>query len=206
MRYEVAFYRSEYRTFWLVYQWEKHPCPPSGASLKLWIILSLLFLSYTFVSISYVSWLSWMSELVPEGIRGRFFGTRNMLCGAAGMIVLVVFGKLLDTLNGHASGELPLGFGITFISAVSFGMVSLHFLNRIPEPRRASQTAGSTSLGKHVYLPSIEPNCRIFLFFALLWSLSVYFASPFFTLYFLRDLRFTYGFELPWVCSPPSLI
>jgi predicted MFS family arabinose efflux permease len=39
-----------------------------------------------------------------------------------------------------------------------------------------------------------EGNFKKFLIFALIWSFSVYFASPFFTLYFLRELHFSYGF------------
>jgi len=167
--------------------------PLSRASLKSWIILSLLFLSYTFLSISYVSWLSWMSELVPEGVRGRFFGTRNMLCGLTGMIAMVVFGKFLDTLNTHVFRGLPLGFGITFLSAVFFGIVSLRFLNRISE-HQPNRSAHTISLGSLIYLPFKEDNFRKLLIYALLWGFSVNFASPFFTLYFLRDLRFSYSF------------
>ncbi len=166
----------------------------SSLSTKLLIILSLLFLSYTFISISYVSWLSWMSDLVPDESRGSFFGTRNMICGAAGMIVLVIFGRLLDTLNGHVLGGLPLGFGITFISAVCLGMLSLHFLSRVPEPGPDNQPAYNFSFSSQIQLPFRQPSFRSFLIFSLLWSFSVYFASPFFTLYFLRDLKFGYGF------------
>jgi len=166
----------------------------SSVSTKLLIILSLMFLSYTFISMSYVSWLSWMSDLVPNEIRGSFFGTRNMLCGAAGMIVLLVFGKLLDTLNGHVWQGVPLGFGITFISAVSFGMVSLPFLNHISEPRQLNQRESYFSFRKHLCLSFKESNFSKFLTFTCLWSFSVYLASPFFTLYFLRDLKFSYSF------------
>jgi hypothetical protein len=158
------------------------------------VILSLIFLSYTFASISYVSWLSWMSELVPDGIRGRFFGTRNMLSGAAGMIVMVVFGKLLDSLKGQFSAGLAIGFGATFTSAVFFGIVSLHFLNRISQPEQSSEAGTHFSFRKHIALPLKERNFRKLLIFACLWGFSVNFASPFFTLYFLRDLRFSYGF------------
>jgi MFS family permease len=168
--------------------------PIASVSIKLLIILSLIFLSYTFVSVSYVSWLSWMSEIVPEEIRGRFFGTRNMLCGFTGMIAMVVFGTLLDNLNGHARVGSPLGFGITFISAVFFGIVSLRFLNRISEPPQANRSAHAITLASIIYLPFKEDNFRKFLTYALLWGFSVNFASPFFTLYFLRDLRFSYGF------------
>jgi len=168
--------------------------PFSLASVRLLVIPILIFLSYTFASISYVSWLSWMSELVPDEIRGRFFGTRNMFCSAAGMIVMVIFGRLLDTVKARSPLGLPLGFAITFISAVFFGMVSLHFLNQISERKHPHLPDSYFSFGKHIALPFKDPNFRKFLTFGLLWGFSVNFASPFFTLYFLRDLEFSYGF------------
>jgi len=57
-----------------------------------------------------------------------------MLCGAAGMVVMLLFGKIPDSLNSTSLGALPVGFAITFISAVFFGIVSLHFLKKISEP------------------------------------------------------------------------
>ncbi len=132
-----------------------------------------------------------MSDLVPYGIRGRFFGTRNMLIAAAGMLVLLIFGGLLDLLKNHFSRRVSLGFSLTFLSAVLFGMVSLRFLNRVSEPRA---TRFVTSFRENLWLPLEEINFRRFLIFIFTWSFSVYFASPFFTLYFIRDLRFSYSF------------
>ncbi len=158
------------------------------------IILWLLFISYACVSVSYVAWLSWMSDLVPDDIRGSFFGTRNMLCGAAGMFITVVFGKLLDKFNAQMLGGLPTGFVVTFISAVILGLTSLHYMKRIPEPSSIAQGDGQSSFRELIGLPLKEPNFRRFLTFALLWGFSVNVASPFFTLYFLRDLKFSYSF------------
>ena len=168
--------------------------PFLGLSIKAVIVLGLAFLSYACVSVSYVSWLSWMSDLVPEDIRGSFFGTRNMICGAAGMIVLIVFGGLLDGMNGYVWGSLPVGFVITFISAAFFGIISLYFLNRISEPTDGSKQESLNSFLEGFAIPFAEPNFKRFLLFTFSWSFSVYFASPFFTLYFLRELKFSYGF------------
>ena len=167
--------------------------PISQGPNKSLVILSLIFISYAFASMSYVSWLSWISDLVPDEIRGRFFGTRNMLCGAVGMVVLVAFGKLMDLLNGHSLGALPLGFLITFMAAVFLGMFSLYFLKKISEPLPRPIRANN-SFGRNIMLPFEDPNFRKFLIFAFSWSFSVYFASPFFTLYFLRELKFSYSF------------
>ncbi len=160
---------------------------------KLSLLLVLILISYSFNSISSVSWLSLMSDLVPTEIRGRFFGNRNMLCGAAGMAAMLAFGKGLDYLEEHFDWGLPLGLGLTFAAAVVFGVISLRFLTRVSEPLDGRPVT-NRSFRKDVILPFREPNFRRFLGFAFLWSFSVHFAAPFFTLYFLRDLNFTYGF------------
>ncbi len=115
-----------------------------------------------------------------------------MLTRVAGMLVLLIFGGLLDLLKNHFRRGVSLGFWVTFLSAVLFGVVSLRYLNRVSEPRRAQFV--DSSFRENLWLPLKEPNFRRFLIFALTWSFSVYFASPFFTLYFLRDLRFSYSF------------
>jgi MFS family permease len=157
------------------------------------LVIGLIFISYTFVTVSYVSWLSWLSDVVPDRMRGRFFGTRNMLCGAAGMVVMVLFGTLLDLFKDHGVKALSFGFGMTFTTAVLFGMVSLRFLRRISEPRMHHDDL-PRSFRTQVWRSLREANFRRFLVFAFVWSFSVYFASPFFTLYFLRELHFSYGF------------
>jgi MFS family permease len=45
---------------------------PLSAGTRLLGIMILIFLSHTFASVSYVSWLSWITDLVPEGIRAFF--------------------------------------------------------------------------------------------------------------------------------------
>jgi MFS family permease len=156
-------------------------------------ILGLFFMSHSCISVSYVSWLSWISDLVPDNIRGKFFGSRNMICGIAGMLAVILFGNILDHLKSHPSDGFPFGFGITFMTAVIFGMLSLYFLGRISEPK-ICKPADAVSFKELIYLPFREKNFRNFLIFSFSWSFSVYFASPFFTLYFLRNLKFSYGF------------
>jgi MFS family permease len=167
--------------------------PWNSASTRSFSILVLIFVSYAFVSVSYVSWLTWMSDLVPDGTRGSFFGTRNMLNGGAGMIVMVVFGFLLDYLKSHLAGGLSIAFSVTFLAGVSFGILSLYFLRRVSEPV-GHHGVSALSFRTHLGRPFGEKNFRRFLVFILVWSFSVYFASPFFTVYFLRDLEFSYGF------------
>ena len=162
-------------------------------STKTLTVLGLIFLSYVFISVSYVSWLSWMSDLVPDRMRGRFFGTRNMFCGASGMVAMVIYGRLLDGLKNYSFGSLPAGFSVTFTTAVLFGMMSLFFLKNISESS-SNQMQPNHSFRKEMAMPIKDANFRRFLVFTFLWGFSVHFASPFFTLYCLRDLKFSYTF------------
>ncbi|MBT8331371.1 MAG: hypothetical protein KJP06_03485, partial [Deltaproteobacteria bacterium] len=73
--------------------------PLGSSTVKITLVLILIFLSHAFVSTSYVAWFSWTSDLVPDRLLGRFFGTRNMITGIAGMVTIVGFGYLLDYLT-----------------------------------------------------------------------------------------------------------
>jgi MFS family permease len=168
--------------------------PILSASLKSAMILGVILLSYASASVSFVSWLSWTSDLVPESMRGRFFGTRNMINGAAGILAVFIFGHLLDHLNHHRDGGQAVGFALTFGAAVLFGVLSLSFLNRISEPELALGDGSHAPFSEHFVIAFKSDSFRRFLWFTFAWSFSVYFASPFFSLYFLRDLRFSYGF------------
>jgi len=167
--------------------------PVPRAAIRVPVVLVLIFLHYALGSASFVSWLSWMSDLVPDRMRGTFFGTRNMLAGAASMLVMVLFGTLLDGLKTWSPDGLPLGFSITFLAAVLFGVGSIHFLRRVSEPHHTSPAVRIDFAGQ-LLLPFRDRKFRRFLGFAFFWGFSVYFAAPFFPLYFLRDLGYGYGF------------
>ena len=167
--------------------------PFLSLSAKTLIVLLLLFISYVFITVSYVSWLSWISDLVPEKIRGRFFGTRNMLNGAAGVLVMVIFGYFLDFLKRHTEWGVSLGFCVTFLTAVLFGLLSLKFVKRLSEPQ-FERSLDKRPFRARLSIPFEESNFRNFLIYTVMWNFSVYFASPFLTLYFFRELKLSYGF------------
>ena len=95
---------------------------PVSTTVTIALVLVLIFLSHAFISTSYVAWFSWTSDLVPDRLLGRFFGTRNMINGIAGMVTIVGFGYLLDYLTRHASNGQMRGFSLIFFAAVVSGM------------------------------------------------------------------------------------
>ncbi len=165
--------------------------PVLGQTANGLLIIAIYLVSHAFAQVSYLAWLSWTSDLVPDEIRGTFFGTRNMLCGAAGIATVLIFGNLVDILKQHPGGS-DMALGVPFLAAVIFGLLSLHFMNRISDRAPAPETPSGV-LHK-LSGPFKEPNFRRFLLFAFTWNFAVYFAAPFFSLYYLRDLKYSYGF------------
>ncbi len=166
--------------------------PLSSLFLKHILLLGLIFLSHCFISISYVSWLSWTSELVPERILGNFFGTRNMLNGIAGIAAVIAFGYFLDFTQRKLPGAALEGFSLIFVAAVLFGLLSCVFLMRISDPQ--NDPSRESDFKKNLLLPLKETNFFRFLIYTFSWNFAVYSASPFITLYMLRELAFSYGF------------
>jgi MFS family permease len=67
------------------------------ADWRIWVLVGVIGLSSLLGSLSGIAWRSWMSDLVPEQIRGSYFGKRNMISSACGMVTILLGGKFLST-------------------------------------------------------------------------------------------------------------
>jgi MFS family permease len=77
-----------------------------------------------------VSFLSWVGDLVPLGIRGRFFGHRSMVATAAALLSGLLVGKVLDAVRGVSGFTFVFGLaslaGLTELSFFCQGLRSSH--------------------------------------------------------------------------------
>ncbi|HUU50651.1 MAG TPA: MFS transporter [Nitrospinota bacterium] len=164
---------------------------PEKPSYLISFVIIIIAISYVSASISVVSWLSWMSDLVKEDIRGRYFSKRNIMCGIAGLLVTLLGGRFLDYWKINYEGNLNNGFIFIFLAALFFGLISIVFLKKIPEPPFTVQRE-RISFFKGISLPLKDPNFKRYIFFTAFWSFSVHFVSPFFTVYMIQDLKLSY--------------
>jgi len=151
------------------------------------ILLALLILVHAQLAISGVAWLSWMTDVVPENIRGRYFGLRNSLVSIATVLATFAGGWFLDVQHGSR-----MAFGILFIIASIAGAVCTILLIKQPEPKKilAPRHKNFFRLYRE---PFQQPNFRRLLRFSLLWQFAFHFASPFFVVYMLTELGVGYS-------------
>ena len=74
---------------------------PENTAWRIWFIIAVGALSNIAHAMGSVGWISWVSDLVPEGIRGVYFGTRNALTGLVGMIGLTVVSLWADRVRNN---------------------------------------------------------------------------------------------------------
>jgi MFS family permease len=150
-------------------------------------LIVFLAMGTIFDSISNPVWGSMMADLVPSESRGRFFGIRNRIAGLISMVFSYVAGGILQLLTGN----INLGFLIVFAAAVVFRLVSVYFLYRMYEPSPptiSTQHASLWGISRRMY----SSNIGRFTIFTGLIYFSTSLASPFFTPYMLRELKFNY--------------
>jgi MFS family permease len=134
-------------------------------------------------------WQSWMSDLVPEERRGRFFGLRNAIHGILGVTTAYFAGRGMDWMK--ARGDEPLGYALAFGLAVIFGLVSTLLLFRQPEPELAPRPR--LSLRQTFIGPLKEPQFSKLILFLAVWFVTGTLASPFYIVHMMKNLHFSFA-------------
>ncbi|HEU4619963.1 MAG TPA: MFS transporter [Gammaproteobacteria bacterium] len=134
-------------------------------------------------------WTSLMRDLVPDRRRGRYFGQRTRLTTMASFAALVACGAILHELS--SSGETALGFVSVFAIAFLARVVSFYHLGFLYE--RAEPGTSPVEIHLRHWWDGVKKSGAVgFTIYFILMNLAVGIASPFFAVYMLRDLEFSY--------------
>jgi MFS family permease len=143
--------------------------------------IALICISGICGSVGNVAFMSWMGDLVPGHMRGRFFGTRSMLSTAAAVVTAWSVGWSLDRFPGFA------GYGAVFATAAVFGAVDIAFFHFIREPPM-NRSEDSPRLSQVLFEPF---RSKAFARFVTFWCSAMFgqmLMGPFTTVYLLEIL------------------
>lgn len=132
-------------------------------------------------------WSSFTADIVAESERGRFFGRRNTFTGIAAFVSTLFAGIVLTVLEPSPL----LGFSLLFALAFAFRAFAAGIFSRMSPPPEAETKKEFPSPYALLLHANKSPFGR-FTLFLMLFYLSVYLASPFFTVYQLEILGFSY--------------
>lgn len=163
-----------------------------------------VFFSSAANNVSGPVWITWMSELVPPRIRGRFFSLRSQAGQMVGLAVTVSVGWMLDHAAARG-GHMPQGLiALLFAVAGLAGIVDFLFFLRVPPPA-AKAARQDVSLLAMVREPLADRNFRRFLGFIATMTFGTAFTGQFIWL-FLFDVAKMSNTRASILCGVVPLI
>jgi MFS family permease len=134
-------------------------------------------------------WNSWIGDLVPPESRGSWFGWRSGWITAVTLVCIVAGGLVLHRFRDR--GDAALGFTIILALAFVSRMISTFYLSRMEEPDYAPRTSDYFTF-RQFLARSSRSNYARFTFGIALMYFCVHLSGPFFALYQLKTLNWTY--------------
>ena len=98
-------------------------------SMMFWGLLAVVTARGFLNQLGFPAWSTLVTDIVPERIRGRYFGSRNIAVGFAGLICAPLAGYLIK-----ASG--PAGYRVSFLIAAATGGAATVVFGLIKEPKK----------------------------------------------------------------------
>ena len=134
-------------------------------------------------------WNSIMGDIVPKYERGRYFGLRNRIVEITSFVAALVAGF---TLNYFSPRNPFMGFTILFLIAFVARIFTAIFKNMVQNPSN-SVTPHEERFSIIDFLKKMDKtNYGHFVIYIVLLKFAVYIASPFFSVYMLKNLGFNY--------------
>ncbi|MEE9464987.1 MAG: MFS transporter [Candidatus Neomarinimicrobiota bacterium] len=135
------------------------------------------------------AWTTWMADLIPDTLRGRYFGYRHAVLAAVTIVVTLAGGLWLEWGRGRIDQSWSLTW-ILLTAAIS-GMVSVALLARQPDISRPADRK-APKVRELILRPMRSTEFRRALQFFLVWNLAVGFAAAFFQVHMIRVLHMSY--------------
>lgn len=96
--------------------------PASAYDARIWTIITLILLSSMSSSFVNICFQTYMGDLVPIAIRGRYISLRSSICTAASMVSALIISLILDNIPTES---LMLGYTLIFCITALFGVADL---------------------------------------------------------------------------------
>ena len=161
---------------------------PGGVAIS--VLLGLMAVRSMFHAVTVCGWNSWIRDLVPQQIMGRFYSRRLALATIAAVAFSLAAAFFVDYWKGQATAENAI-LGYTFallFGALFLGLASPIFMSRMPEPLMQAPIGPQPALWQTITTPFRNKNFRQLMMFLLFWGFALNLAVPFFAVYMLQRL------------------
>ena len=163
-----------------------------------WLLIGCAMLYFAMGQITTPVWNSLLVELVDASGRGAYFAHRARVTALTSFIALGVAGAILTI--GQTWRLSWVGFMLVFLGAAAARAWATHCQVTISKWLPAAQIEAPRGF-RHFLIESATVDFRYFMLFSGLMHFAVLISGPFFVVYLLRDLHWTYLQYAGWMAS-----
>lgn len=152
---------------------------------------------YCVGALSICGWNSWMRDLVPSRLLGRFFSRRLFYIQSTALCLTLAAGFFIDWWRDSFPVHVAFSYSILYLLGFIAGSVSSAMIMTIPHPPMSYKEKGSYSPSfrwSYLKTPFRNRNFRKLMLFLVSWNFAVNLAAPFFTVYMLKTLHYDMSF------------
>ncbi|HEX7623934.1 MAG TPA: MFS transporter [Anaeromyxobacteraceae bacterium] len=160
------------------------PFLPLQAGGRQALLLAVAGLHHALGLVANNAWGSWMGELVPGSLRGRYFGRRTAFATVAGGACALLAGLALD--GGQQRGAAGVVLQALAAVASAAGLASVLLMSR--QHARPARREPVGWILHALARPLADGPARRVVAYAVVWNGACGLSAPFFGLYLLRDL------------------
>ena len=152
-------------------------------------VLILFSLYVIIANLAGPAWFSWVGDLVDPEYRGKWFSKRNLIHGTVLVIFTLLASFFLDYLK--KKNLTIFGFMILFFLAMIARFIAREYFKKSYEPKLKLEKNYYFSFWQFIK-KAPSNNFGRFTIFRAIMDFSVSIAGPFFAIYMLRNLGFSY--------------
>ncbi len=152
------------------------------------VFTAVTFIAKIFETMLGMGWMSWATDLIPNQVRGSYFGFRLSLMAVTSVLTTYMIGFILDWFK--ARGNEADGYLVMLVIASLCGLITLVLFQKQYEP--PFQPAPDRDFKRDVWLPLNDAYFRPVIIFNLLWAIAQGVALVFFTVQMINVLHMSF--------------
>jgi MFS family permease len=159
-----------------------------NAGMILLVFTCVTLVAKIFETMLGMGWMSWATDLIPNRLRGNYFGFRLSLMAVMNVAATYTIGYMLDLFKSQ--GSEADGYLVMLVIASVCGLITLVLFQKQYEP--PFHPAPDRDFKRDVWLPLNDAHFRPVIIFNLLWAIAQGVALVFFTVQMISVLQMSF--------------
>jgi len=168
----------------------------AGGQVALYLVIVLLTIRAFLSNFVTPAWTSLAADIIPLGLRARYFASRNFAINLALLAVTPLGGLVLDSMG------FPGGYVTALLASFALGLCATVAFSLIPEPPARPRIVRSFRPNPGIVLR--DGRFRVFLLATFSLQFATMIAGPFFNVYLKENLSAS-NFEVGWLTTASAV-